>query len=214
MGWWSMERNAKEVIVGDGPLDVLLTALRKIARQYRKDFKRNPTDEEWSELLESSIRGLEDELFDDMEERELESVVVKLRPRPKRPRPQPGDYFAIPLPSGGYGYGRIIKITQRVLLWMRLVDVRSETVLQLDEIRGGRAILDMETRTSWIGSMKWPIVGHVPLTDDEQAALADEPHWISSYADWSVERIAEWKLSGKRGLPPECGCPHDGYVDL
>jgi hypothetical protein len=146
-----------------------------------------------------------------MEERELESVTVKLRQRPKRPRPKAGDYFAIPLPSGGYGYGRIMKTILKAGLWMRLLDVRSKKLLSLDEVQDKKVLLDIETNIQKIDSVEWPIIGHTPLSDEDQKALANEPFWITGYSVQSLENIAEWKLNKKRGLPPHLGIPYDGY---
>jgi hypothetical protein len=214
MGWWTVERDGKELDIGDGPLDTVHAALKKVANSYKRDLKRKPTTEELAEIIGSSIRILEEDIFDDMEERELDSVGIMLRPRPKRPRPKPGDYFAIPLPSGGYAYGRIMKITLRVLVWMRLLDVRSEGLLSVDELKKAEWIFQGETGTNWINNLKWPIVGHIPLTDDELEALKSEPQWTSNYPDWGIEKIAEWKLSGKRGLPWPLSAPYDGYRDV
>lgn len=213
MGWWAVEKNDQTLDIGDQVLDVIDTALKKVAKTYRRDLKRRPTSEELAELLESSIRVLEEELFDDMEEREVESVSVKLRERPKRPRPKPGDYFALPLPSGGYGYGRVMKVKLRVILWMRLLNVRSDALLSLQDVQNASVLLDIETRASKIDSTEWPIVGSVALSAEDEASLANEPDWIMGYSVRSAEAIADWKLAGKRGLPPNMDAPYVGYRD-
>lgn len=137
MGWWEIRKDSGEIYdpsrhppaeesdlltVGDEPMDVLESALRRVARIYRRDLRRRPTVEELSRLLESGISVLQDEVLDNMEEREVEAVVVTLRQRPRRPRLKPGDYFGIPLPSGGYGYGRTMKVTHRTLLWAQTAE--------------------------------------------------------------------------------------------
>jgi hypothetical protein len=216
MGWWSKEKNGKELDIGDVPLDAINSALKKVAKSYKGSLKRKPTPEELTELLESSIRVLEEDLFDDMEERELDSVTIKIRQRPKRPRPKAGDYFAIPLPSGGYGYGRVMKITLRRILWMRLLDVQSKKLVSLDDVQGKKVLIDLDTRTQKIDSVEWPIIGHVPLSDEEQIALVNEPLWITGYTAQDIEEIAEWKLNKKRGLPPNLAwsTPYEGYRDI
>ncbi len=227
MGWWSLRKDTKEeynprdytvpldeselLTIGDEPMDTIITALKKVTRQYKRDLKRKPVPEELTELLQSCIKVLEDDLFDDMEERELDSVTIKLRQRPKRPRPKPGDYFAFPLSSGGYGYGRVIKVIVRVLLWMKLLNVRSDNLLSLEEVRKAKAILDLKTRTRMINSVEWPIIGHIPFTDEELHAIKNEPYWITGYVPDDIIEIAEWVFSGKRGLPPDMGAPYQGY---
>lgn len=227
MGWWSIRKDTKELYdpcrqsspadesellnIGDQPMDAIEAALKKVAKIYKRDLKRKPTPDELTALLESSIRTLEEDVFDDMEERELDSVTIKLRKRPKRPRPKPGDIFAVPLPSGGYGYGRVMKVTLKVLLWMKLLDVRSDNLLSMEDVKKAKAILDLHTRTQKIDSVEWPIVGQAQLTDSEQADLANEPRWIMGYTAKSVEEIAEWKLARKKGLPPNMNAPYEGY---
>ncbi len=219
MGWWGVERDGKEIEIGDKALDTMTDALKKVAKMYRRDLKRVPTPEEYSEILEKQMHIFEEELFDDMDEREIESVIVKLRPRPKRPRPKPGDYFAIPLASGGYGYGRIMKVTHRILMWMRLLAVRSNDLLSVDVLRAKRVSIDLRTSTHKIDSVQWPIVGHLPLSQKDEEVLANEPTWITGYPPELVEEIAEWRLSGKHGLPssffgdsmPVDFIPYEGY---
>ena len=211
MGWWTVEKNGQALDIGDQPLDIVGSALKRVAKMYRKDLKRGPTSEEIAELLESSIRVFEEELFDDMDEWELQSVSVTLRERPQRPRPKPGDYFGIPLPSGGYGYGRVMRVTLRVILWMKLLNVRSDSLLSLDAVGSARILLDIKTGTNKIDSTEWPIIGSVPFTAEDEASLADEPTWITGYSPRGAEKIAEWKLAKKRGLPPNMGEPYVGY---
>jgi hypothetical protein len=211
MGWWTREKNGNSLDIGDTPLDAVHSALKKVARSYKRDLKRKPTLEELTELLESSIRILEEELFDDMDERELDSVDIQLRARPKRPRPKSGDFFAIPLPSGGYAYGRVVKITYRVLLRMWLLGVSSESVLPLDKIKDAKVLIDIKTGMRKIDSVEWPIVGHVPLSAEEETVLANEPRWITNYTVWDIGKIAEWKLAGKKGMPQYMSIPYEGY---
>jgi len=227
MGWWSIRKDTKEVYnphnhvsaldeselltIGDGPMDVITTALKKVARMYKRDLKHKPTPDELAALLESCIRIHEEDLFDDMDERELDSISVLLRQRPKRPRPKQGDFFAIPLPAGGYGYGRVMKVTLRVLLWMKLLNVHSDHILPLQDVQNAKIILDLETGTKKIDSTEWLLIGYLPLTIKEQKLLESEPHWITNYTAKDIEDIAEWKLSRRRGLPPNMDPPYVGY---
>lgn len=213
MAWWGEQKGHQELVVGDQPLDALNSAMKKVARDYTKDIDRKPTREEWEYLLETSIKVLQEELFDDIDELEVASVVVQLKRRPKRPKLNPGDYFAIPLASGGYGYGRVMKIKHRILLWMRLIDTRSKKLLSAGDVHGKRTLLDVETDINKIMSVEWPIIGHVPLSEEERTALSSEPKWATGYVPLSVEEIADWKLSGKRGFPPGSGLPYVGYRD-
>ena len=227
MGWWTVRKDTREVYtpvddsapladselldISDDCLDVVDAAMSKVLRIYKRDLKRKPTPDELSELLQSSIRTIEHKLFDNMDERELESVTITLKQRPRRPKIKPGDIFAIPLPSGGFGYGRVMKVRLKTLLWMQLLDIRSDHLLQLEQMQDLVVVLDLHTGTSEIDNVQWPIIGHIPFSEEDKAALENEPYWITGYTTSSIVEIAEWKLSGNRGLPPDMSAPFVGY---
>lgn len=229
MGWWTIRKDEKEpynaskastpgddsqlLEIGDQPMDAIDSALKKVVRIYKKDLKRKPTPDEIAELIESSVKILEEDLFDNMEEREVGSISIVLKHRTKRPKPKPGDLFAIPLISGGYGYGRIMKLTLRTILWMKLLNICTDHIIEPDGLRSAKTILDINTSSRKIDSVEWPIIGHLPLSDEDQEALMHEPYWIMGYSVNSAEEIADWKLSGKQGLPPDFGAPYVGYKD-
>lgn len=208
MGWWTEEKNGQVIDIGDGPLDVVHTALKKIVSAYKRELKRKPTPEELASILESGIRILEEDLFADMEEREVDQVTIGLRVRPRRPKPKPGDYFAVPLPSGGYGYGRVMKIDHRVLVWVRLLDLHTEELASVETVKKAQVILDCYSATNKMLDMTWPLVGYEPLTEGEKTLLKSEPEWMANYADWRVQRILDWMLSGKPGFPPNTPAPY------
>lgn len=210
MGWWDVEVNGMQLEIGDQPLDALSSAMKRVAKSYRRSLKRGVTPKELEEMLRSTVSLLEEDLFDDMDERELDSVTISLRARPKRPRPVPGDIFAMPLPGGGYGYGRIMKISLRVLLWIQLLNVRSRTILPPEKVQKAKPILDISTRIQAINDTEWPIVCHKPFSPEDQAYVAKEPTWYSNYTAYTVQQIAEWKLSGRPGLPPDIAL-YEGY---
>jgi hypothetical protein len=184
MGWWSIRKDTKQLynpsgqatplddsdllLMGDQPKDTIEAALKKVARTYKKDLKRKPTPDELTALLESSIRILEEELFDDMDERELESVVIRLRQRPTRPRPKPGDYFAVPMP-GGYGYGRIEDTIKSVLLLVDFLDIFSDKILDFSDVSDAPTLFELVCGNQGIVNNVWPIIGNNPSLDSDRS---------------------------------------------
>lgn len=82
----------------------------------------------------------------------------------------------------------------------------------VDDVKRSEEILDLETGLQKIESLEWPIVGHLPLSVHGRASAPDEPRWITNYTAGDVERIADWRLAGRRGLPPNMSAPYQGYT--
>ena len=228
MGWWNLRKDTKKLYdpddesgtlsdsellcIGDEPMDVIDVALKKVAKLYKSNLKRKPTLDEWIELMESGFRINEEDLFDDIEEREFESLSIQFKQRPKRPKAKRGDCFAIPLPSGGYGYGRIMKIISKYMLWIRILNVRSDNLLSLEELKNASVVIDLKSWNDGIYEMIWPILGNIPFSQEDKAVVANEPFWIVGYPDTHVVEIAEWMLSGKQGYPTIRIAPYVGFV--
>jgi hypothetical protein len=60
MGWWKV--GTTESVIGDEPLDILGTAISKVARQYETAFGRLPTITEWEALLRTTM-GLDEPAY-------------------------------------------------------------------------------------------------------------------------------------------------------
>jgi hypothetical protein len=58
MGWW--KSGGAGIVVGDGPLDALGDARRRVVSEYQEAFGRRPTFAEWEELLRT-VLGHSDE---------------------------------------------------------------------------------------------------------------------------------------------------------
>lgn len=219
MGWWAIIKATKELYdpnkqplpmdesellnIGDQPMDIIESALKKVSRLYKKDLKRKPTPDELTELLESSIRIHEEDLFDDMEERELESAVVKLKQRPRRPRPKPGDFFAIPLPSGGYGYGRIKDVCLRWIVLVDFLDIFSLSIKELQDISNAKVLVEALCGSTALLQGDWPVIGNIPVvevttsgkTERQRLDEYNTRHTVSRGADaarnWLEESLAK-----------------------
>lgn len=63
MGWWTTENN---LLLGDGPADILGIAYQNITRLYEVEMSRKPTRAELRRLIEFTLRPfLEDYLEQD-----------------------------------------------------------------------------------------------------------------------------------------------------
>ncbi len=107
MGWF--DGDGSDCLYSDETLDLAQEFLTKFSENYRNDLGRKPTVEELEFLLRLSFRTVADETFlHDFAERRIEDVKFKVAKRKKKQDCAVGDLFAVPLPSGGYGFGRVI----------------------------------------------------------------------------------------------------------
>jgi hypothetical protein len=65
MGWWKVR--GTESVIGDGPLDAIGDAVRRVAADYQSAFNRRPTKAEWEAILVTGL-GHDDELWRPMDE--------------------------------------------------------------------------------------------------------------------------------------------------
>jgi len=75
----------------------------------------------------------------------------------KRIRTRPGDFVALPLTSGGYGYGRVLNKL------MAFYDLRSHELAVLDQIAKSKVLFVTAVHMPAISSERWHIVGNRPL---------------------------------------------------
>jgi hypothetical protein len=75
----------------------------------------------------------------------------------KRTRSRPGDFVALPLPSGGYAYGRVLDKL------MAFYDLRTDELADLDQIAKSSVLFITAVHMPAISSDRWPIIGNRPL---------------------------------------------------
>ena len=110
MGWWTFSDDPA-LEVGDGVLDAAHDFLKRFEALYRDELGRKPDVEELEAVLTLALSTWADAAtVRDFEEREVTGVAVKTAKRRKRIPYRLGDVFAVPLPGGRYGFGRIYNL--------------------------------------------------------------------------------------------------------
>lgn len=161
MGWWEQRVGSEELVIGDEPLDAVDDMLEAVLKAYDEEWERKPTPAELAMILETAIGAQQDTIFDNMEEQEVSSVTIKLKKRPRKQKIAPGDYFAVPLPSGGYGYCQVTDVC--ITMLVDILDVCSREVLRPSCLRSARPIGRALTDTIAVQDREWPVVGSSPV---------------------------------------------------
>lgn len=75
----------------------------------------------------------------------------------RRVRSRPGDFVALPLPSGGFGYGRVLeKLTA-------FYNYKSDTISDVGTVAQSKVALITAVHRSAFSSDRWTIIGFKPL---------------------------------------------------
>lgn len=82
---------------------------------------------------------------------------MSLSSRNKNPRTRPGVLVAIPLPSGGYGFGRILDKL------MAFYAIKSDCILEMSEITRHPVIFITAVRAQALKLKRWQVIGYAPL---------------------------------------------------
>lgn len=163
MGWWETEDG---LTLGDQPLDELHRSLRKVGTSYAAALGRPPTVAELEHLLALVLDSLTPDQVGGLEEVVVSGVMVKTRKGRRKQAYEPGDLFALPLPGGGFGFGRVLwkpqpdrgfavveVLARRASVPVTSTDVKDEPRLLAPALLGGDITL---------GRGLWPIFAHEP----------------------------------------------------
>jgi hypothetical protein len=208
MGWWTEESKGEEVMIGDEPADIVGEMLDRLVATYRRDLHRKPSVREIEESLRFVLAAHLDELADGVEDVEVKAVAIKLGKLPKRQRVGLGDFFAVPLPAGGYGFGRVKRKcggTGIAMLLVDFLDVHSTSVLSIPELLRRRPLLNLLCFSDAIMEWRWQVLGNVPFRGkarfggpkDDMDDLAREG--VTMYCPDSAAKLLEEALR-ERGL--------------
>ncbi|EEG3117877.1 hypothetical protein IIL26_004298 [Salmonella enterica subsp. enterica serovar Kingston] len=107
MRWYKNENS--DFFYCDELLDLVGEFLREFSEIYQREFQRKPNIHELESILSLAFRtGTDDHLSKNSDGKFIDNVRFKISKRNKKQTCAVGDVFSIPLPSGGYGFGRII----------------------------------------------------------------------------------------------------------
>lgn len=204
MGWWAEAISDEELMLGDEPLDVAGELLDQLVLLYERDVRRKPKLAELAKTLYLALVPRVDNLLNNPDEVELAEVIIKLRKRPKKQKISPGDFIAIPLPSGGYGYGQIRRIFRPSVLLINFFELYSESVLPMSGVVGARVLF--EALTGYLGLMNWEwrVIGNVvsPGVDISEPAKGELEKEINrllqSFGYLTVAKMLDDKLRMRR----------------
>ena len=205
MGWWSVERDGKECLQGDGPYDLMGQALKDIAQEYEQDWGRKPT---LSELLQTIrvVLGADLERYTaDGDTTELVNLLAKTKKRPKSQSYRAGDFFVIPLENSLFAFGRILSdvLKERMGMLVGIYTLVSKHVVPPTELRN-RAFMFTPFYCSdegWV-TWRWRIIGNIPVEPAEYVYPKFKVGWgISGWAIMDGDRIIEATEEEVRNLP-------------
>lgn len=165
MGWKAEREGDSEVLIGDEPVDAAGEMLKRIATAYMEDVKRNPSPRELAKTLELGLRPHIDGLLQGCEDKELQGITIRLRKKPKTQKIAPGDYFAVPLPSGGYGFGRIRRSFLTSVILGDFLAVRSDSKLSVAELSQAPVLFEALFGYLGLARWQWPVLGNMPVPD-------------------------------------------------
>lgn len=165
MGWWQERGKLEPLTIGDEPLDAIGEMFKAVLKSYREEVGRPPRLEELEKCLGIALSSRFSELSDVSEGVELASVSLKLK-RPKRQRITRGDYFGVPLPSGGYGFGRVTGIFATSILHLDFLRVYSETLLAVEDLQRQRVLFTALCGYLGLADGYWKMLGSIPLPEE------------------------------------------------
>lgn len=161
MGWFQTEDG---LTLGDAPLDLLHAAVRELAGAYRAAVERPPTLAEVERLVRVVLAACTPEHVQDLAGKEVAAVSIKTRKAASKHKWAVGDAFAVPLPDGSYGFGRIVACPAAATAVVELLRHRASVPLAgPDALSSGRIFAPVYVHalhTFEVG--RWPIFGHDP----------------------------------------------------
>lgn len=155
MGWFEEDRGAEKLLIGDGPLDLAHTMMLRIAKEYKRDARRRPTPAELARTLEVAIAAAKDELFAQMDDKEVKSVVIKFGGEKRRTRAVAGDLYAVPLATQGYAHIRIEDVFRDDDILIGVLSAVSNTIASPESLRGVPILDERLTDTIAIEKGLW-----------------------------------------------------------
>lgn len=192
MGWQNETFLGKRILVGDEPIDRVHELLRAFGNCYTEEGGRKPTTDEFVHALSGALQTTGREVFADLENLEVTAVKLVTKKAPKICKFGVGDYFAIPLPNGEYGYGRILACKSVTVI--EVYQVRSRNRLSLNRLKNQKCQVLLQTNVNGLAAFRsglWPILGN-------EKVAPNHPMPSFRYGD----RSTVWIIN-ERGVPEE-----------
>ena len=112
MSWSPLDENdpSNDAVIGDEPFDLVSECFRKVARLYKRDWKRKPSLHELVGTVRAVLEAQLQDHTSDGESAELASLSFKTRKIPKRQKFAKGDVLKAEAANGEPIYARIFAI--------------------------------------------------------------------------------------------------------
>ena len=165
MGWRNVGGEKSEILVGDGGFDAVEEMLREITDEYEGELGRRPTLQEVLMTIEMVLKGVGDQHMSGLEELEVVEVKVKTKPRAKKQRFQVGDFFAVPLETGGFGFGRVLQVSGGTIFGF--YDFSSDKMVPSSKFAQKPYLFIIMGTDEGIESWRWKVVGTTALRSGE-----------------------------------------------
>ena len=219
MGWWR-EDGETEMTLGDDPFNLSIQFLRDVSASYSDGVGRKPKLAELIRNLEDALRFTAHEHLDDFGELEVKQLSAKTAKRKKRQDYSVWDYFAIPLGSGDYAFGRIIWKGFAHLI--SVLDVVSDRIKSARELGDAGALFHVFVTPEAWADWRWKVLGGGGATpsdaalpsfqagddisgwriitgDETRGATAQEAANLERAEIYPPERVA-WRVEAAKGL--------------
>jgi hypothetical protein len=161
MGWWSEESDGDELIVGDEPLDAAGEAFDKIAASYLEEVGRKPTVSELARTLEQALMARFNDMLEGAKDKQLAGIRIKVKKKPKTQRISDGDHFSVPLPSGGYGCGRVKRFYPPSTLLVEFLNSYSDSPPDLASVVDKPVVLEVLCGYLKLADWEWRVIGNL-----------------------------------------------------
>lgn len=159
MGWWETQDG---VVIGDEPADIVGEMLDRLTGAYQDGLGRKPSVPEIEETLRFVIAAHLDELASGVDDVDVAGVAIRLRKRARKQTVRLGDFFALPLPSAGYAFGRVKRRCPGIVL-VDIADTYSTSLLRVSELLKVQLALSLLCADYLLVERAWPVLGNAPL---------------------------------------------------
>jgi hypothetical protein len=170
MGWWTIDRSGRELVLGDTPFDIIGEAFQQVAQEYQEGWNRKPTLAEVIETIETVLAIGVDSYLSDGDGIEIISLNAKTKRRRKNQQFQVGDFFTIPLEGGRFSFGRILSDERygEMGMLVGIYDKVSKKVLPPRQLKREQFMFPAFycTDEGW-KTWRWKIIGNIPVEHDE-----------------------------------------------
>jgi len=109
MSWSPLNRESRadDAVIGDEPFDAVSDCFQKVARLYKRDWKRMPSLRELIGTVKAVLEAQLQDHTSDGESAELTGLTFKTRKIPKRQKYSKGDILKAVAANGEPVYGRV-----------------------------------------------------------------------------------------------------------